>query len=81
VHRCVGVDGRLSPERIAEVIASCQADIVALQELDVCRARTGGVDQAHMIARRLGMEMHFHPALRSIPMTLPSLLDRARPAA
>lgn len=64
VHRCVGLDGLLSPERIAEVIASCQADIVALQELDVRRARTGCVDQAHLIARELNMEMHFHPALR-----------------
>jgi endonuclease/exonuclease/phosphatase family metal-dependent hydrolase len=66
VHRCVGVDGRLTPERIAEVIASCQPDIVALQELDVRRARTGGVDQAHLIARELNMEMHFHPALRVV---------------
>jgi len=64
VHRCVGVDGRLSPERIAEVIASCQADIVALQELDVRRPRTGGVDQAHLIARELKMEMHFHAAVQ-----------------
>jgi endonuclease/exonuclease/phosphatase family metal-dependent hydrolase len=63
-HRCVGVDGLLSPGRIAEVIASCQPDIVALQELDVRRARTGGVDQAHLIARELNMEMHFHPALQ-----------------
>ena len=28
------------------------------------RARTGGVDQAHAIANPLGMQMHFHPALR-----------------
>ncbi len=64
VHRCIGTDGRLSPQRIAEVIASCQADIVALQELDVGRARTGGIDQADVIARELDMEMHFHPAVR-----------------
>jgi endonuclease/exonuclease/phosphatase family metal-dependent hydrolase len=64
VHRCVGIDGRLEPQRIADVIASCQADIVALQELDVRRARTGGVDQAHLIARELNMDMHFHPALQ-----------------
>lgn len=64
VHRCVGADGQPSPERIAEVIASCQPDIVALQELDVRRARTGSVDQAHLIARELKMEMHFHPALQ-----------------
>jgi endonuclease/exonuclease/phosphatase family metal-dependent hydrolase len=85
VHRCVGLDGRLSPERIAEVIASCQADIVGLQELDVRRARTGGVDQAHLIARELNMEMHFHPALRvleelygdAILSTLPLRLVKA----
>ena len=64
VHSCVGMDGRLSPERIARVIAQHEPDVVALQELDVGRARTGGVDQAHLIARYLEMEFHFHPALR-----------------
>lgn len=62
VHRCRGGDGRLSPSRIAEVIASCQPDIVALQEVDVGRRRSGGIDQAEVIARELGMQMHFHPA-------------------
>jgi endonuclease/exonuclease/phosphatase family metal-dependent hydrolase len=36
---------------------------VALQELDVGRARTEGADQAHLIARYLEMDFHFHPAL------------------
>lgn len=52
VHRCLGVDGKLSPGRIAEVIAETGADVVALQELDVRRARSGGVDQAEAIAAR-----------------------------
>jgi endonuclease/exonuclease/phosphatase family metal-dependent hydrolase len=64
VHRCVGTDGQLSPERIAAVIARCEPDIVALQELDVGRVRTGGIDQAHAIAALLRMDFHFHPALR-----------------
>jgi endonuclease/exonuclease/phosphatase family metal-dependent hydrolase len=63
VHRCVGVDGRLDVARVAAVIAQGRPDIVALQELDVWRARTGGVDQAHAIAHRLGMSFHFHAAL------------------
>ncbi len=63
VHRCTGMDGKLSPERIARVIAAEAPDVVALQELDVGRARSGGVDQAHEIARHLEMEFHFHPAL------------------
>jgi endonuclease/exonuclease/phosphatase family metal-dependent hydrolase len=62
VHRCVGVDGRLDVERIAQVIAQCRPDVVALQELDVGRRRTGNVDQAHEIAEQLGMKFHFHPA-------------------
>jgi hypothetical protein len=41
VHRCVGADGRADPRRIAEVIAACQSDMVALEELDVGR-RWGG---------------------------------------
>lgn len=67
VHRCIGWSpfGKTpAPQRIADVIAAYEPDIVALQELDVGRARTGGVDQAHAIACELDMEMHFHPAMR-----------------
>lgn len=63
VHSCIGMDGKLAPERIARVIARYAPDIVALQELDVGRARTEGADQAHLIARYLEMDFHFHPAL------------------
>lgn len=64
VHRCVGVDRRLDVARIAGVIAEHEPDIVCLQELDVGRARTGGVDQAREIADRLSMSLRFHPAMR-----------------
>jgi endonuclease/exonuclease/phosphatase family metal-dependent hydrolase len=64
VHRCVGVDRKLDVARIAGVLAALEPDIVALQELDVGRARTGGVDQAHEIARRLDMACHFNAAMR-----------------
>ena len=64
VHRCVGNDRRLDVGRVAEVLAALEPDIVAMQELDVGRARTGHVDQAHEIARRLDMACHFHAALR-----------------
>jgi endonuclease/exonuclease/phosphatase family metal-dependent hydrolase len=64
VHSCVGVDRRLDVGRIAAVIAQSRPDIVALQELDVGRPRTGGIDQAHAIASRLGMSFHFHGAVR-----------------
>ena len=85
VHRCVGTDRWLDVGRVAEVIAAQAPDIVALQELDVGRARTGGVDQAHQIARRLGMAFHFNAALQveeerygdAILTTLPERLVRA----
>ena len=64
VHSCVGVDGRLDVGRIAAVIAQAKPDIVALQELDVGRSRTGKVDQAHAIASRLGMGFHFNCAMQ-----------------
>lgn len=64
VHRCVGVDRKLDVDRVAAVIAEYQPDVVALQELDVRRARTKGVDQAHAIAEKLSMTFHFNAAMR-----------------
>ncbi len=63
VRRCLGVDGQLSPQRIGEVLAAFEPDIVALQELDIRRPRTRSVDQAQAIADHLSMSLHFHPVL------------------
>jgi endonuclease/exonuclease/phosphatase family metal-dependent hydrolase len=87
VHRCVGVDRKLDVGRVAGVIAALEPDIVALQEVDVGRARSGGVDQAHEIARRLDMACHFNAALRveeeqygdAILTSLPERLVKAAP--
>ncbi|MDQ8732134.1 endonuclease/exonuclease/phosphatase family protein [Bradyrhizobium sp. LHD-71] len=64
VRACKGRDRVRSPLRIAEVIASAAPDIVALQELDVRRLRSDRLDQAELIARELGMDFHFSPAMR-----------------
>ena len=87
VHRCVGVDRDLNVERVAAVIADARPDIVALQELDVGRMRTRGVDQAHALAELLGMRSRFHPAMHveeeqygdAILTALPERLVRAGP--
>ena len=63
VHSCIGMDGKLAPERIARLIARHEPDIVALQEIDVGRMRTDSADQAQVIAHHLGMDVHFHGAL------------------
>jgi len=64
VHSCIGMDGKISPERIARVIGRHEPDIVALQELDLRKVRTGGMDQPHIIAKELEMIYHFHPNIR-----------------
>ncbi|MFA7429998.1 MAG: endonuclease/exonuclease/phosphatase family protein [Rhodospirillaceae bacterium] len=63
VHSCRGMDGRTLPSRIARVIATLHPDVVCLQEVDVERRRSGGVDQALAIAKALEMDFHFHPSL------------------
>lgn len=64
VHGCVGIDGKRSESRIAEVIASLSVDIIGLQELDQNRARSAAIDQAGAIAKQLGWHHFFHPAMR-----------------
>ncbi len=55
-HGCGGMDGRVSPRRVARVIQGEMPDIVALQELDLGRRRSRAEDQAAIIAREAGME-------------------------
>lgn len=81
VHGCRGTDGVLSPGRIADVIAACGADVVALQELDVGRKRSGGVDQAAAIAHELEMrQVFFHPAHIVVDEQYGDAVITARPA-
>jgi len=61
IHRGRGVDMKHDLGRIAAVIESYDPHVVALQEVDVGRKRSGGVDQAHELANRLGMDMMFAP--------------------
>ncbi|MGA7214837.1 MAG: endonuclease/exonuclease/phosphatase family protein [Terrimicrobiaceae bacterium] len=59
VHSCIGMDGRVSPRRIARVIAEQSPDLVALQELDHGRLRSRGENQAAAIAQILGYQVTF----------------------
>jgi len=64
VHSCIGTDGKHAPERIAEVIASAEPDVVCLQELDLRRAKTLHADQSRLIADYLDMTFEFHPTVK-----------------
>ncbi|HEX9003963.1 MAG TPA: endonuclease/exonuclease/phosphatase family protein, partial [Blastocatellia bacterium] len=56
IHKCVGIDRVLRPERIAEVLRELDADIVGLQEVLCVQGQENYDDQAHYLARELGME-------------------------
>jgi endonuclease/exonuclease/phosphatase family metal-dependent hydrolase len=57
----MGMDGNISTDRIARVIARQDPDIIALQELDAFRPRSRSIDQASKIAQYLEIKHHFHP--------------------
>ena len=58
VHGCMGRDGKVSPERIARVIARYEPDIIAIQELGAYELS----HQAEIIANTLAMAFHYHPS-------------------
>lgn len=66
-HSCGGMDGRVSPRRIARIIRQQGADIVALQELDLGRSRSRGEDQATLVAEALGYHVVFCPTVKHSP--------------
>ena len=57
VHKCVGVDKRFDPARIADVIAETGADILALQEADRRLGRRVGLLDMAAIERRTGLRL------------------------
>jgi endonuclease/exonuclease/phosphatase family metal-dependent hydrolase len=53
IHRCIGVDRKVSLVRISDAISVHQPDVVALQEVDFGQVRPARYDQAAKIAERL----------------------------
>ena len=56
IHKCRGMDRRVRPARIVEVLREIDADVVALQEVLSIRSGTAEDDQARFIAEGLGFE-------------------------
>jgi endonuclease/exonuclease/phosphatase family metal-dependent hydrolase len=56
--------GRVSLRDLARSCAALDADVLGLQEVDRRRARSKLRDQSHVVARRVGGERVFGPALR-----------------
>ena len=60
IHRCRGLDGRTRPERIAAVLKSINADVIALQEVVGPGPHDGG--HAEELGALLGMGWVMAPA-------------------
>lgn len=59
IHKCRGLDGRVRPARILDVLREVDADILALQEVVRVDADRPEKDQANFMATELGMNFHF----------------------
>ena len=59
VHKCQGLDRRVLPERIVEVLHELDADVVALQEVLGHPGGSPEEDHARYIAGQLGMRLAF----------------------
>ena len=64
VHRCVGLDGRHDPDRIAAVIRELAVDVIGLQEVDARAHVEAGIDQFDYLARATGFTAIAGPTLR-----------------
>lgn len=64
IHSCLGVDGKLFPERIARIVGRFSPDIISLQEVDRNLWRSGNRDQARELGEKLDMHASFFPVLQ-----------------
>jgi len=58
-----GVDRAIDLDRIAAAIRPFDPDVLALQEVDIDRVRSGGRDQARYLADQLGLTLEFATAI------------------
>jgi endonuclease/exonuclease/phosphatase family metal-dependent hydrolase len=68
VHRCVGRDGRCSPDRIARVIDEVSPDVVALQEVEADETTGWPRDQFEDLSSATGLSGIEGPALVEPPL-------------
>jgi endonuclease/exonuclease/phosphatase family metal-dependent hydrolase len=61
-HGAVGIDRRFAPDRIARVLGEIDADIIALQELEL---RASGFDMLAYLQRETGFHAIAGPTIRS----------------
>jgi endonuclease/exonuclease/phosphatase family metal-dependent hydrolase len=63
VHHCEGLDKVVDIDRTAIAIRGTGAEVIALQELDAGRKRSGRADQAAVLGEALELNVFFHPTV------------------
>lgn len=65
IRHALGEDGKINLGRIAAVLEQLDADVIALQEVDRYRVRSGMQDQIAWLGEKLGMSWHYAPTLQN----------------
>ncbi|TVY09801.1 endonuclease/exonuclease/phosphatase family protein [Paenibacillus cremeus] len=65
IRHAEGLDGNIDPEAIANELREGHADVIALQEVDRWKWRSGLQDQVQYFAKSLGMYYAYAPAIQS----------------
>jgi endonuclease/exonuclease/phosphatase family metal-dependent hydrolase len=65
IHRCIGMDGRQDPGRVARVIRELGADVIGLQEVDSGRSGASGLELMERIAGATGLHVIPGPTIMS----------------
>ena len=64
IRHGLGLDDEVDLARTAAAISETRAEVVAIQEIDRNRARSGGVDQAARLEELTGMNVLFWPTVK-----------------
>ncbi|MFO7753073.1 MAG: endonuclease/exonuclease/phosphatase family protein [Desulfobacteraceae bacterium] len=65
IKSCMNRGRKVDPESTVESVSCLMPDVIALQEVDVGKKRTGFMDQAEYLAGRLNMNHYFFPVMES----------------
>jgi endonuclease/exonuclease/phosphatase family metal-dependent hydrolase len=57
-HKCRGMDGRIRPHRVAQVLQELEADVIALQEVASLSGGRKEQNQAKYLAEAVGFQYH-----------------------
>ena len=58
IHKCRGMDGRIRPSRVAQVLRELDADVIALQEVVSLSEGNNEQNQARYLADAIGHRFH-----------------------